>query len=154
MKYFIDTEFIEYPNTIQLISIGIKCEDGRAFYAESWAIDWSKASGWVIDNVKPHLLGIPEVIMDNNQMRKAILEFIGNDTPEFWGYYADYDWAVFSWIFGRMVDLPKNFPMFCYDLRQWLNHKGLYDIKQPDDAPHNALLDAEWICNTYKKYSD
>jgi hypothetical protein len=29
MKYFLDTEFIEQPNTIELISIGIVAEDGR-----------------------------------------------------------------------------------------------------------------------------
>ncbi len=90
MKYFIDTEFIEYPNTINLISIGIVCEDGREFYAESWAVDWSKASGWVIDNVKPHLTGEE---LDKYQMKEGVLSFITCDKPEFWGYYADYDWV-------------------------------------------------------------
>ena len=151
-RYFLDTEFIERPNTIELISIGIKCEDGRKYYAISNEFDEAKASEWVKENVIGKLESLPRKSL--TQIKIELLEFIKGDKIEFWGYYSDYDWTVFSWIFGRMVDLPKNFPMFCYDLRQWLNHKGLYDIKQPDDAPHNALLDAEWICNTYKKYSD
>jgi hypothetical protein len=71
--------------------------------------------------------------------------------PEFWGYYADYDWVVFCQIFGRMVDLPKGYPMYCNDLRQWLNHRGRLDIHQPEN-PHNSLLDARWIAETYRRY--
>ena len=48
MKYFIDAEFKEKPYTIDLISIGIVCEDGREYYAicsefnlkEVWADEW------------------------------------------------------------------------------------------------------------------
>ncbi len=39
MKYWIDTEFIERPCTIDLISVGLVAEDGREFYAESNEID-------------------------------------------------------------------------------------------------------------------
>lgn len=42
-------------------------------------------------------------------------------TPEFYAYYADYDWVVFCWLFGRMIDLPKGFPMYCKDLKQELD---------------------------------
>lgn len=44
MKYFLDTEFIEAPNHLDLISIGIVAEDGRELYGERSAVDWSKAS--------------------------------------------------------------------------------------------------------------
>lgn len=47
--------------------------------------------------------------------------------PEFYGYYADYDWVVFCWLFGKMIDLPKGFPMFCMDLKQML--EGILDTK-------------------------
>ncbi len=40
---------------------------------------------------------------------------------EFYGYYSDYDWVVFCWLFGKMKDLPKNFPMYCIDLKQTLD---------------------------------
>jgi 3' exoribonuclease, RNase T-like len=46
VKYWLDTEFIARPYTIDLISIGLVAEDGREFYAESSEVDWSKASLW------------------------------------------------------------------------------------------------------------
>ena len=42
---------------------------------------------------------------------------------QFYGYYCDYDWVVFCWLFGRMIDLPKGFPMYCIDLKQLLDDK-------------------------------
>jgi hypothetical protein len=35
VKYWIDTEFIERPYTIDLISVGLVAEDGRELYAET-----------------------------------------------------------------------------------------------------------------------
>lgn len=52
---------------------------------------------------------------------KSIADTIEKLKPEFYGYYADYDWVVFCWLFGRMMDLPKGFPMYCIDLKQMLN---------------------------------
>lgn len=43
--------------------------------------------------------------------------------PVFHAYYADYDWVVFCWLFGRMIDLPSNFPMYCVDLKQIMDEK-------------------------------
>ena len=85
--------------------------------------------------------------------------------PEFYGYYADYDWVVFCWLFGNMIDLPKGFPMYCIDLKQTLNTMcdndlfnadkhghtsfSLTGIKKHPKYPkqvneHNALADARW----------
>lgn len=44
-----------------------------------------------------------------------------NNKPTFYGYYCDYDWVVFCWLFGRMIDLPSGFPMYCIDLKQELD---------------------------------
>ena len=49
--------------------------------------------------------------------------YSGTDT-EFYAYYADYDWVVFCSLFGRMIDLPKGFPMYCKDLKQILDQKA------------------------------
>lgn len=76
----------------------------------------------------------------NEQIKEDILEFVaekdkssvtvnpfGKDTfefkdgIEFYGYYSDYDWVCFCWLFGRMIDLPKGFPMFAFDLKQELD---------------------------------
>ena len=53
MKYWIDTEFIARPYTIDLISVGLVAEDGREFYAESNEVDWSKANLWTLENFEP-----------------------------------------------------------------------------------------------------
>lgn len=145
MKYYLDTEFIEYPNTIDLISIGIKCEDGREFYAISTDFDSSKASEWVKENVITKL----EAPEDCNRwmpyvaIKEEVLSFIGDDTPEFWGYYADYDWVVFCWLFGTMVNLPKGFPMYCKDLKQLADEVNSPPFPAPE-GEHNALADACW----------
>lgn len=41
--------------------------------------------------------------------------------PEFYAYYADYDWVVFCQLFGTMMQLPKGLPMYCIDLKQELD---------------------------------
>lgn len=85
--------------------------------------------------------------------------------PEFYAYYADYDWTVFCWLFGKMIDLPKGFPMYCRDLKQMADEEvearinnakgaGLKEFKLPpmkewvnypkQENEHNALDDAKW----------
>ena len=68
-----------------------------------------------------------------------------NETATFYAYYADYDWVVFCWLFGRMIDLPKGFPMYCVDLKQELDTIGNPNIDHlTQDNEHNALEDAKW----------
>lgn len=149
MKYFFDTEFIEQPNTIDLISIGIVAEDGREYYAENWAIPWNKANGWVLDNVKPHLKG-GEWELDRFQMRKDILAFAPpEEKPVFWAYYGAYDWVVFCWLFGAMVDLPKGYPMYVRDIKQWCDQLGNPRLPKQEGIAHNALDDARWNMIAY-----
>jgi hypothetical protein len=82
------------------------------------------------------------------------------DDVEFYAYYADYDWVVFCWLFGKMKDLPKGFPYYCRDLQQELDRledkyaNQLMDIPR-DNYPkqtneHNALADARWNFELYK----
>jgi len=163
MKYFLDTEFNEIKDNIQLISIGIKCEDTRKFYAEvPINLISENFNKWVKDNVLPHLKfydyntrpKVPyynndptnmEIYADREFIKNKLLEFIKQDDKniEFWGYYADYDWVVFCWIFGQMIDLPKHFPMYCKDIKQLADELGNPKIKEPEDE-HNALADAIW----------
>ena len=150
MKYFIDTEFIEYPCTIDLISIGIVCEDGRELYCISTEFDKSKADKWVEENVLSQLPSRDNTAwMSRLNICREIGMFIGNDKPEFYGYYADYDWVVFCWIFGRMIDLPKGWARYCKDLKQMLDTRGLGKDWVKENCPtpvdeHNALSDAWW----------
>ncbi len=62
--YYLDTEFAEYDRTIDLVSIGIVCQDGREYYAQSVEYNYQKASSWVKENVLPHLHICPYVSAD------------------------------------------------------------------------------------------
>lgn len=100
--------------------------------------------------------------------------------PEFYAYYADYDWVAFCWLFGKMMNLPKGFPMYCRDLKQLLDEyvrdqMAMYSdhvlqsnyeppisfdnylkyIKGHPEYPkqyneHHALADAQWNLNLYQ----
>lgn len=153
MKAFFDTEFIEngtqhFP---QLVSIGIVREDGAEYYAE-FEVDWSLANQWVLDNVAPKLKG-GDMIKTYAQAREEILLFCG-DSPEIWAYFADYDWVIFCGIFGRMVDLPRGWPMYCRDLKQLMWHlcisnKDLREAGLSNENAHDALDDARWNKRVY-----
>lgn len=252
MKYFIDTEFIEEPNTIQLISIGIVAEDGREYYAISkdfdlrkvWNDDWlrqnvllslhSQMCEWlpVYDKTNHYNRFMPfnrKSIANllkkygtlNEKIAEGIIDFINtrkdnfgygigldaviasltradcwNETfyprefeyikkhntfipeniyssgfdgagyeknreiiynqPEFYGYFADYDWVVFCWLFGKMKNLPKGFPMYCRDIKQMLDANALTENWKRENLPdpegeHNALTDARWNKQLYDK---
>lgn len=97
---------------------------------------------------------------------------------EFYTYYGAYDWVVFCWLFGKMIDLPDGFPMFSRDLKVMLDDKAKsfaniqritvnQDIKAKtfedklklvkamhnyptQDNLHNALDDAKWNLKLYK----
>jgi|SRR5215471_6980597 len=149
MRYWLDTEFIEDGRTIDLISIGIVAEDGRTFYAENMDCDLSRASDWVKENVLPHLQGgdgptdlVAEVRVFCDP------ELYGK--PEFWGYYADYDWVALCQLFGRMIDLPKGWPMYCRDIKQWADDLGNPRLPKQESKEHYALADALWNRQTWE----
>lgn len=60
-RYFLDTEFIDTGSTIDLISIGIVCSDGRELYLQSVEFDPYRATRWVHENVLAHLPLCPHV---------------------------------------------------------------------------------------------
>lgn len=98
-----------------------------------------------------------------------------NMLPQFYGYYSDYDWVVFCWLFGKMINLPTGFPMYCIDLKQMVDYfenniklrkennaiefnsvwNKIDTYKQHPNYPkqtneHNALADARWNYELYK----
>ena len=184
VKYFFDTEFIESASGIELVSIGIVSEDGRTFYAETAQFDERNADGWVKENVLSKLrwwgkdgfhrmeylttfvAQVPYVRVDETEIygtidviKEEILIFIGETKPEFWAYYADYDWVLFCRIFGRMIELPRHFPMYCMDLKQVMVHMNLDKEWKRANCPdpegeHNALVDARWNLQLYNTIFD
>lgn len=200
MKYFLDQEFHERFVTtgfwkkkryhiIELISIGIVCEDGRTYYAISKDFDLKTAwdNEWLRDNVLksvwgdlyrnlpvfvkqnyPHtcgfnIMGLKNLIerfgKTNKEIASDIVGFtneIKNDHPRFYGYYADYDWVLFCSLFGKMIELPEGYPMFCIDTKQELDEIANENWSPTEDSDypintneHNALADAAWIMNLH-----
>jgi hypothetical protein len=142
MRFWFDTEFIEDGKTIELLSIGIVAEDGREYYAEPEEAvrHFSRADPWVQDNVLVHLTGDRK---PRAQIAAEIVEFCGA-RPEFWAYYADYDWVALCQLHGRMIDLPKGWPMFCRDVKQFCVDLGNPDLPKQTSTEHHALADARW----------
>ena len=116
MKIYIDTEFIEAPNHLELISIGMVKPTGDTYYAISADFDSEKATDWVKENVinqlEPDIEPKPlEVI------KEEMVTFVGYLIPQFWAYFASFDWVLIQWMYGGMGKLPYNFPYYCRDLK-------------------------------------
>ncbi len=127
---------------------------------------YGKSNKKIAEEVKSFCLD--NVMKDNGDYSKTIT-IQGN--PEFYGYYADYDWVLFCSLYGRMMDLPKGFPMYCRDLKQTFDEKDIaikytgyskdsgrigtsLNLKEQKDYPkqeneHNALADAKWNKKLY-----
>jgi hypothetical protein len=160
-RYWFDTEFMEDGSTIKLISIGMVCEDGREFYAESQEADYTNANEWVKTHVIPHLWNQKISKREGNlwsrdggtggflpryAIKSSLLNFVYEvpGKPEFWTYYGDYDWVVLCQLFGRMIDLPEGWPMFAMDVKQLCISLGDPDLPEQNDTEHHALNDARW----------
>lgn len=158
MRYFFDTEFIEDGTTVDLISIGVVCEDGREFYAVSQEAQLHRASAWVRANVLPHLpkYGDP-AWMSREDIRARLVAFthaekqpdLAHWKPEFWAYYADYDWVALCQLFGIMMNLPEHYPKFCMDLKQLAVMNGNPALPKQESGEHDALADARWNRDVY-----
>lgn len=143
MKIWFDTEFLEDGKTIELISIGMVREDGEKYYAETLrAHSLAKSDPWLEQNVWPHLVH-GDAIKERTDIAAEVLAFAG-EKPEFWAYYADYDWVALCQLFGRMIDLPKGWPMFCRDVKQRCVDLGNPKLPVQTGAEHSALADALW----------
>jgi hypothetical protein len=140
MRVWFDTEFIEDGKTIDLISIGLIREDGRGLYLENSECDLSRASPWVQENVIAHLTGKATTRAD---IAACVRDFVG-DAPEFWAYYADYDWVVLCQLYGTMMDLPSGWPMYCRDVKQLADAASIDVSQMPNAQEHNAYADAQW----------
>jgi hypothetical protein len=142
MIFYLDTEFIERGyDKIELISIGLHAENGADYYAVAHD-GWNRehAGEWVKQNVLPHISNGP--FRFRKQIAEDIRAFVGPE-PEFWGYYADYDWVLLCQLFGTMMDLPKGWPLFCRDLIQLCKHKGNPKLPKQVLPAHHALADAQ-----------
>lgn len=189
---------------IDLISIGIVREDGKEYYAISDEFHTKDADQWVKDNIieklpkkrvnfsdqggdTPRIKSESFLYKSNANIADEVRLFFGcYEDSLFWrappeievyGYYADYDWVLFCSLFGRMIDLPKGFPMYCRDLKQIMDEKVAsftnsdffthFHQKEPltfseklslykagptfpkQRSEHDALEDAKWNRDVY-----
>jgi len=144
-RWYLDTEFNEDGKTIELISIALVSESGLTYYAHSSEYDVGACNDWVQANVLPHLAELSPIPRAQiaTDIRRLVLH---GEKPEFWAYFADYDWVVLCQLFGRMLDLPTGFPMYCRDLKQLMDHYGLKKEHLPTQPKaHDALADAQWV---------
>jgi hypothetical protein len=164
LKYWYDLEFIEDGRTIDIISIGIVSQDGREFYAQNEECRFRRASVWVQANVFPHLVEFdlkrkrPIISAYSAPSRRLVWQtreriadhlrvFCDSERygkPELWGYYAAYDHVALCQLFGTMMDLPKGWPMYTRDIKQWCKVLGDPELPEQGKGEHNALDDAKW----------
>ena len=168
MNYFFDCEFCESPGKLVFISMAMIRGDGESIYVESKDFDEDDADDWVKDNVFPHLKwrfkedpetpvvtkdGHTDVFGTNDEIAAELNKFLSkerDDSPVFWSYYADYDWVAFCQLFGSMVNLPKHFPMYCKDLKQYLDDFSLFEHKpEQKGTEHDPMADAEYHKELY-----
>lgn len=166
MRYFYDYEFIERPGSLQPISIGVVAEDGREYYAvyddfdryevleDEWLMDNVMASikHTIVRNGIGHDIGM--VIEDThlksrNQIAIDLSHFIDKDA-DLWAWYGAYDHVCLAMTFGRMIDLPKNVPMYTNDLKTLVRLAGNPQMPRQPEGLHNALEDAKWNLVRYQ----
>ncbi len=177
MRIFLDTEFIEDGRTIEPLSIGMVREDSKEYYAEVANLTLLKPNEWVYTNVIPHLKSwettqtTPKILgrlstskgaKIREVVRQEIIDFCdGEQDPEFWGYFADYDWVLLCQLFGTMMDLPNRWPKYCLDIRQEMEVQGITKSQMisrigegEDEEGHDALTGARYHKKIYSTLLD
>ncbi|MFD9632842.1 3'-5' exoribonuclease domain-containing protein [Streptomyces violascens] len=160
-----DLEFLEDGRTIELISIGMVCDDGREYYAvnRDMPVRKIRKHEWLMTNVVPSLprahgdrrLTMPKrwlfdyvspLVKHRSQIADEVMDFIRAAGPdiELWANYGAYDHVCLAQLWGRMIDLPEGVPMFTHDIQQERARQGLAwdDLPKQESGEHNALADA------------
>lgn len=153
MRYFIDTEHTDDGTRFELISIAIVSDDGREYYAAVDGYDDSAVTPWIAERVLPQLppAGDPHW-KPRRQIKEEIASFVTGDEIEFWTMCAWVDWSILVRLFGRFEDIPRGWPMACWDLWQLEAELGAQEHRPPEpDGVHNALVDARYHREIYRR---
>ncbi|MFF1574839.1 3'-5' exoribonuclease domain-containing protein [Leifsonia sp. NPDC058292] len=160
-----DLEFLEDGRTIELISIGMVCDDGRQYYAVSSDLPKRKIRKhkWLMENVVPHLPQghgdrrnhVPKswlfdyadpAVKRRERIADEVMDFIRAAGPDvqLWANYGAYDHVCLAQLWGRMIDLPEGVPMFTNDIQQEARRLGFGwdELPKQESSEHNALADA------------
>jgi len=163
MRYFFDTEFLENGKTIDLISIGIVCEDGRELYLQNSGFNFHSADTWLKQNVLSKLTEFDiesgrftvekyntDIWKQKHEIAHEVNQFITGDDIELWGEYCAYDFVALCQLWGKAIDKPSNIPWLAKDIQQLIIDKAILPALPTNENPHNALDDAKHIFNKYK----
>lgn len=96
-------------------------------------------------------LGISKLIA--SEIVDFVAQNSGSRPIEFWADYGSYDWVVLCQLFGRMIDLPKGWPMYINDLQQHAKFLN-YTLPTQGEGLHNALDDARHVLRCYRDCRD
>jgi hypothetical protein len=144
VKFALDTEFIDTPTASECISLALVAADERELYVE-FPYPESEITPWLAQHVVP-MLGSDKVSF--KQAAQQIREFVGGskfDVPEFWAYYAAYDWYWFCRVFGGFMQLPQHYPHLVRDFAYV--QQGVPNVSGPE---HFALNDAKSLMAAMK----
>ena len=92
---------------------------------------WQESMRWLpMAQIKQEVIDFCGGKPQSDDFGNSFYEYKNKDFPEFYGYYGSYDWVVFCWLFGTMMELPNDFPMYIKDLKQmldeWVNKQDWY----------------------------
>ena len=125
---------------------------------------------WVATGSSLHLIKPLGFQINDKMLKRAGLDYWEHLDVH---YYADYDDVALCWLFGKMLNLPRGFPMYTKDLKQMYDEKEIYylndnpsstgisqhikvmGIKSLSNYPtqeneHNSLADAKWNKELYE----
>lgn len=151
------TFHINYTNYGVHPHFGHVCADSRfltfTYKNLKWLINkYGKTNKQISEEIKDFVYSKEDVLYNHEDCKTNHIGEVRSNI-QFYGYYCDYDWVVFCWLFGKMIDLPKGFPMFAFDIQQQIEEYKINKEQLLKEVPqiscHNALQDAIWNKNAY-----
>ena len=173
MKIYLDTEFMENGETVKPLSIAMLAETGQSIYMVISDAPREEANEFVQTMVLPYIdippfdiiepiqnstyiasEGVQTYVRCPKQDAGTILKnWVAKIThqPEFWAWFATYDWLIICQLYGHMTDIPRPWPMYVNDLRTNPN-SILTPFEEPnlDIPPHHALHDVHALKNRWE----
>lgn len=118
--------YIEEVRNMERLNVSCKVENVSVFSCKNfaWLIErYGKSNKQIANDVCAFILGDDCGGSGMSAIEMATRYEVSdkNLKPIFYGYFADYDWCVFAFLFGNMMSLPRDFPMYCRDLKQTLD---------------------------------
>lgn len=90
-------------------------------------------------------------------IRASVRDFITQwSEPELWAWYGAYDHVALAWLFGPMINLPSDVPMWTNDIRTLAMLAGpeaMATAPRQESQPHHALNDARHDRDLYDHYA-